>query len=69
MTEVVKQNLITEYRKSPELTEEVMKQYGDKYSSARAKDKTKMLVAGLDPSLLDSSDEESEAEDDPPTIQ
>lgn len=42
-----------------------MKQFGDGYQSARARDKAKLLAADLDPSILDSFDEESEAEDDP----
>lgn len=68
MAEETKQKLIIEYRRSPELTEEVLKQYGDKYSSVRAKDKAKMLAAGLDPSILDSSDDESDTKDNPSVI-
>lgn len=44
-----------------------MKQFGDNYPSA--KDKKKMLAAGLDPLILYSSNDESEAEDDPPSAQ
>lgn len=46
-----------------------MKQYDDGYLSARENYKAKMLTAGLDPSILDSSDELSKIEDDPPNIQ
>lgn len=67
MTEAAKQQLIKEYKISPELIEDVMQQFGDGYQSAKEKDKAKMLAASLDPSILDSLDEEPEAKDNPPT--
>lgn len=60
------QQFIAEYKKFPELVKVVMSQFGDDYQSAKSKMKERMVAAGLDPNILDSSDEESEAEDDPP---
>lgn len=65
MTKAAKQHLIAEYKVSPKLKEAIMKQFRDGYQSARARDKAKLLAAGLDPSILDFSDEESETEDGP----
>lgn len=69
MTEAAKHQFIVVYKASPELIEEVMKQFGDGYQSERTRDKAKMLAVDPDPSILDSSDEKSEAENDPLTAQ
>lgn len=66
MTEVSKQWIITEYKASPELTEFVLGQFDEDYQNSKGRMKAKILAADLDPQLLDSSDEESEAEGDPP---
>lgn len=69
MTEAAKQQYIAEYMISLKLKEAVMEQFSDGYQSVKEKDKAKMLAADLDPSILDSSEEESEAEDDPSAAQ
>lgn len=67
MIEDVKQQFIKEYKSSLELAEEVIRQFSEGYQSARAKDKEKMLAAGLDPNILKSSDDEDDAEELPPS--
>lgn len=65
ISEANKQKIIDEYKTSPELTDVVLGQFDEGYQHAKAKIKAKMMAAVLDPQLLDSSDEESEAEEDP----
>lgn len=59
LTEALKQQVYQEYRRSPELSKEVIQQFDGGCQSAQDKDKAKMLAMVLDPSIV-------EAEDDPP---
>lgn len=61
LTDALKHQMIKDYRKSPELASEIMKQFRDSHQSARENDKERMQAASLDPSILDSSDDETEA--------
>lgn len=58
LTEEAKQQIILEYRGSPELVNEVVKQFDLGYQDARARDKAKMQAQNLDLDLLDSSDDD-----------
>ena len=60
---VIKQAAIKEYEESPDLTDKIMTQFAEGVEAYREKARTKLADAGLDVSILDSSDEESEAED------
>lgn len=66
LTKAVRQQIITEYKESPELTEVVVRQFSEGYQDAKARMRERMWVAGLDPKVLDSSDEENEAEEPSP---
>lgn len=44
------------------MREAVIEQFGDGYQRARLKDKEKLIAAGLDPSILDSSNHEDDTE-------
>ena len=61
---VIKQAAIKEYEESPELTDKIMTQFAEGVEAYREKARAKLVDAGLDASVLDSSDEESEAEAD-----
>lgn len=65
LTEALKQQIITEYKESLELTEVIVRQFGEGYQDAKAMMKEKMRTPGLDPKVLDSFDEEDEAEEPP----
>lgn len=65
-TEALQQQIISKYKKSPELTEDIVRQFGEGYQDAKVWMKERMQAASLDPNILDSSDEESEADDNPP---
>lgn len=65
ISEADKQKIINEYKTSPELTEAILGQFDEGYQGAKAKIKAKILAAGLEPQLLDSSNEESETEENP----
>lgn len=63
MIEVAKQQVISECKKSPEHTEDIVCQFGEGYQDAKARMRERMCAAGLDPKVLDSFDEENEAEE------
>lgn len=69
VSEADRQRIIKEYKESPKLAEKIIMQFFEGYQSHKEKVKAKMLATDLDPSILDSSDEESEAEDDPSAAQ
>lgn len=60
LTEALKQQICQEYKKSSELSKEVMQQFEDGYQSAHDKDKERMQVTSFDRSILDSSDDEAD---------
>lgn len=51
LTKEAKQQIILEYRGSPELVNEVVEQFDLGYQDARARDKAKMQAQNLDPAL------------------
>lgn len=67
MTEAARQQIIEEYKESPELTEKIMVKFSKSYQSHKERIRAKMLAAGLDLKILDSSIEEFEIKEVPPS--
>lgn len=59
---VVKKLAIKEYEESPALTDKIMTRFAEGFEAYREKARAKLIDAGLDASILDSSDEEYEPE-------
>lgn len=66
LIKVLQHQVISEYKKSPKLTEDVVRQFSEGYQDAKVQMKERIRAAGLDPKILDSSDEEDEGEEQPP---
>lgn len=66
MTEAVKQQIIDEYKESPNLIEKIVLQFFEGYQDHKEKIRAKMIAADLDTKILDSSNDDSEGEDNPP---
>lgn len=67
LTEALLHQVISNYKKSPKLTEDIVRQFGEGYQDAKMRIKAKMHVVGLDPKIFDSFDEEDEVEEPSPS--
>lgn len=56
LTEAVRQQIITEYKESPELIEAVIRQLDEGYQDTNTRMRERMRTTGLDPKVLNSSD-------------
>lgn len=61
LTEDLRKQVCEEYRRSDEISSEIMKIHSESYELCRSRGKEKLIAVNVDPSLLDSSEEEDNA--------
>lgn len=61
LTEDLRREVQQDYRKSAELNEEIVQMFSDGYDECRSKDKARLVTAKVNPTILDSSEDEAES--------